>query len=301
MVQLEQERLLPSSHARTNCMAKIGVQWCLRYDNSASCDANHVLTSQRGQLNASDERKLDTVRNRIKSFAETSLLFSKAATKLVILDEADAMRSEVQFALRRIIEKYSHTTRFCLICNYVSRIIPALQSRCTKFRFSPLSDNEIKGRLEYVCSSEGLSYSPSGLNAILRLSDGDMRKVLNLLQATAMAFDNQIEEEHVYSCSAAPHPQHIHALLRRLLNDEGFETLTEYVRNEVQLRGYSLTDIITALANYVTDMALPPLSKIYLIKALADLEVRCNKGCDPSIQAATLVGAFTVARAMIKE
>jgi replication factor C subunit 3/5 len=96
------------------------------------------------------------------------------------LDEADAMTSDAQFALRRIIEKYSKNARFCMICNYVSKIIPALQSRCTRFRFAPLSRDQIQGRLEFVAQSEDCQTTPDGLDAILRLSGGDMRRVLNL-------------------------------------------------------------------------------------------------------------------------
>ena len=101
------------------------------------------------ELNASDERGIDVVRNQIKDFAGTRQLFS-SGTKLIVLDECDAMTSDAQFALRRIIEKYTKNARFCLICNYVSKIIPALQSRCTRFRFAPLAKHQIKDRLDEV-------------------------------------------------------------------------------------------------------------------------------------------------------
>ena len=94
------------------------------------------------ELNASDDRGIEVVRNQIKSFAGTKQLFS-SGVKLVILDEADAMTSDAQFALRRVIEKNTKSTRFCLICNYVSKIIPALQSRCTRFRFAPLKPEQV--------------------------------------------------------------------------------------------------------------------------------------------------------------
>lgn len=97
------------------------------------------------------------------------------------------MTSDAQFALRRIIEKYAKNARFCLICNYVSKIIPALQSRSTRFRFAPLSVHQIQGRLEHVAKQEKCQATPDGIGAILRLSCGDMRRVLNLLQATAMS------------------------------------------------------------------------------------------------------------------
>ena len=105
------------------------------------------------ELNASDARGINVVRNEIKEFAGTQQLFSKGV-KLIILDEADAMTSDAQFALRRVIEKYTKNARFCLICNYVSKIIPALQSRCTRFRFAPLHPQQIQGRLEEVAKAE---------------------------------------------------------------------------------------------------------------------------------------------------
>ncbi len=105
------------------------------------------------ELNASDDRGIATVRNAIKNFAGTRELFSKGV-KLIILDEADAMTSDAQFALRRIMEQYSGNARFCLICNYVSRIIPALQSRCTRFRFAPLKRSQIEARLNEIVLAE---------------------------------------------------------------------------------------------------------------------------------------------------
>ena len=138
------------------------------------------------ELNASDARGINVVRNEIKEFAGTKQLFSKGI-KLIILDEADAMTNDAQFALRRVIEKYTKNARFCLICNYVSKIIPALQSRCTRFRFAPLLPDQIRGRLEEVAKEENVPLTEDGVEAILDLSCGDMRRVLNLLQSTAMS------------------------------------------------------------------------------------------------------------------
>lgn len=105
------------------------------------------------ELNASDDRKISVVRERIKDFASTKTIFD-TGLKLVILDEADAMTSDAQAALRRIIENYSRTTRFCLICNHINKIIPAIQSRCTKFRFGPLKESQLRARLEYIAEQE---------------------------------------------------------------------------------------------------------------------------------------------------
>ena len=156
------------------------------------------------ELNASDARGINVVRNEIKEFAGTRQLFNKGI-KLVILDEADAMTNDAQFALRRVIEKYTKNARFCLICNYVSKIIPALQSRCTRFRFAPLKRDQIRSRLIEVAVAEKCKTTDDGLDAILSLSGGDMRRVLNLLQSTSMANDT-VDANTVYSTSGAPMP-----------------------------------------------------------------------------------------------
>merc|ERR1712166_510401 len=134
-------------------------------------------------LNASDDRGISVVRNQIKEFASTRMVFS-SGHKLIILDEADAMTNDAQMALRRVIEKYTQNTRFCLICNYVSKIIPALQSRCTRFRFSPLSEQQVRGRVEDILEKENATVTEDGLQAVMRLGKGDMRRILNVLQAT---------------------------------------------------------------------------------------------------------------------
>ena len=169
------------------------------------------------ELNASDDRGIDVVRDQIKSFAGTRKLFS-TGVKLVVLDEADAMTQDAQFALRRVIEKYARNTRFCLICNYVSKIIPALQSRCTRFRFAPLARDEIVGRLKYIIDKEGLAarVQEDGIKAIMQLAGGDMRKVLNVLQAAASAYE-VIDESVVYAVTGNPKPAEVKEAVRQLM------------------------------------------------------------------------------------
>ena len=140
------------------------------------------------ELNASDDRGIDVVREKIKSFCSTQQLMNRGV-KLVILDECDSMTNAAQFALRRIVEKYTKSTRFCLICNYVSKIIPALQSRCTRFRFGPLKDEAVHEKLMEVANHENKSLGGKSSRAIVSLSGGDMRKVLNILESCSLAYD----------------------------------------------------------------------------------------------------------------
>lgn len=147
------------------------------------------------ELNASDDRGIDVVREQIKTFASTKQIFSLgantvkaggssiAAYKLIILDEADAMTNTAQMALRRIMEKYTANTRFCIIANYSHKLSPALLSRCTRFRFSPLKERDIRVLVDKVIEEENVKIMPDATDALVRLSKGDMRRALNVLQA----------------------------------------------------------------------------------------------------------------------
>lgn len=138
------------------------------------------------ELNASDDRGIDVVRERIKDFAGTKQMFSHLP-KLIVLDEADAMTNPAQMALRRVMEKFTRNARFCLICNYGNKIIPALQSRCTRFRFAPLSAAQATSRTTEIAEAEGVEYTADGIEACVSLGHGDMRRCLNVLQSTAMS------------------------------------------------------------------------------------------------------------------
>jgi replication factor C subunit 3/5 len=146
------------------------------------------------ELNASDDRGIDVVREQIKTFASTKQIFSLGASgggrssgvagfKLIILDEADAMTSTAQMALRRIMEKYTANTRFCIIANYSHKLSPALLSRTTRFRFSPLKEADIRSLVDKVIEEEAVKILPEAVDALVTLSKGDMRRALNVLQA----------------------------------------------------------------------------------------------------------------------
>jgi len=159
------------------------------------------------ELNASDDRGIDVVREQIKTFASTKQIFtmgaarsggsnSLAAYKLIILDEADAMTNTAQMALRRIMEKYTANTRFCIIANYSHKLSPALLSRCTRFRFSPLKEADIRVLVDRVIEEEHVKINSDATDSLVTLSRGDMRRALNVLQAC-----------HASSkTSSSPHP-----------------------------------------------------------------------------------------------
>lgn len=245
------------------------------------------------ELNASDDRGINVVREQIKNFASTQQIISKGI-KLIILDEADSMTNPAQFALRRIIEKYTRTTRFCLICNYVSKIIPALQSRCTRFRFMPLPSNIASGRIRMIADSEGLVLTDDGMKALLELGRGDMRKFLNILQSTAMAF-SVLDAKAIYNCTGNPDPEFIDRITELLLSMNFNEIYAEFNQQKVS-QGFSLTDIIRELHKSVIEIKFPEKMKIFLIKRMSEIEMRLSQGANEKIQLGALVGAFVESR-----
>ena len=248
------------------------------------------------ELNASDSRGIDVVRNQIKEFAGTRQLFN-SGIKLIILDEADAMTRDAQNALRRIIEKYTKNARFCLICNYVSKIIPALQSRCTRFRFAPLARDQIHDRLLEVAKSEEVDYTENGIEAILSLSGGDMRRVLNLLQTTAMS-SKQVDESTVYLTSGAPLPKDIDVIVKSLFNDQ-FSVSYSKITTLCKTKGYAMADILSDLTTVVSSMELPAGALAEILDGMSGVEYRLASGTDEAIQCAGLVGVFIQARSLM--
>ncbi|KAK9167487.1 hypothetical protein Scep_002678 [Stephania cephalantha] len=251
------------------------------------------------ELNASDDRGIGVVRQQIQDFASTqSFSFGvKSPVKLVLLDEADAMTKDAQFALRRVIEKYTKNTRFALIGNQVNKIIPALQSRCTRFRFAPLDASHVRERLKHVISAEGLNVDDSGLTALVRLSNGDMRKALNILQSTHMAFPH-ITEEAVYLCSGNPMPKDIEQISYWLLN-ESFATGFSKISDIKMRKGLALVDIVREVTMFVFRITMPSDVRVHLINDLADIEYRLSFACNDKLQLGSLLSTFTRARAAI--
>ncbi|KAJ3188825.1 Replication factor C (RF-C) subunit [Gaertneriomyces sp. JEL0708] len=241
------------------------------------------------ELNASDERGIDVVREQIKTFASTKKMFS-SGFKLIILDEADAMTQVAQNALRRIVEKYTRNVRFCFICNYASKIIPALQSRCTRFRFAPLAEDQIRTRLDHVLERERVNITDDGRKALLKLSLGDMRRALNILQSTHAAFP-QVDENSVYLCTGSPLPSDISQITDWLLNSEFTHAYTSIQKLRTD-RGLALSDIITEVHGVLETIEMPSPVKITLLDQLAEIEYNLSTGCTEKIQLGSLVGSF---------
>ncbi|XP_002739068.2 replication factor C subunit 5-like [Saccoglossus kowalevskii] len=248
------------------------------------------------ELNASDDRGIGIVRGPVLSFASTRTIF-KSGFKIVILDEADAMTNDAQNALRRVIEKFTENTRFCLICNYLSKIIPAIQSRCTRFRFGPLDNQQMVPRLEHVIQQERVDVTEDGMNALVTLANGDMRKSLNILQSTSMAYD-VVNEVNVYTCVGHPLKEDISNIVNWMLNED-FTTAYNNILDLKTLKGLALQDILTEVHKFIHKVELPTKVRIKLLDKMAEIEYNLTAGTNEKIQLGSLIAAFQVTRDMI--
>ncbi|WVQ84219.1 hypothetical protein IAT38_006370 [Cryptococcus sp. DSM 104549] len=247
----------------------------------------HIL-----ELNASDDRGIDVVRDQIKNFAMTKVLFSKGF-KLVILDEADMMTQAAQSALRRVIEQHTKNVRFCILCNYVNKITPAIQSRCTRFRFSPLPESEVQIKVDEVVEKENVNLTEDGREALLKLSRGDMRRALNVLQACHAAYD-VVDETAVYNCTGNPHPRDIERVVQSMMADE-FGTSYSLITSLKIEKGLALQDLIAGAYDFLDTVELPKQSRIYLLDHLGNTEHRLSVGGSEKMQLTALLAAFKIA------
>lgn len=225
------------------------------------------------ELNASDDRGIEVVRNKIKQFViSKNVFFGKNVEdredifKLVILDETDAMTNDAQAILRKIIEEYTNNTRFCLICNYIQNISPALQSRCTRFRFSPIGNNDIKNKIIKITETEDIAITNTGIETIIKRSKGDMRKVLNILQSVSMSY-SIINEKNINMCIGHPRKQEITKILNFLINksfEDSYNNIIK-IKNEY---GLSLGDIVTEIHDIIVDYIITSTTTYEDIKKL---------------------------------
>ncbi len=222
------------------------------------------------RLDASDDRGINTVREEIKGFAEKMTPFNNGI-KLIILDEADSMTFDAQFALRRIIEKYSDDTRFCIICNYMNKIIAPIKSRCVNLRFYPIEKSIIVERLKYICKCENLKYEPNSLESIATIANGDLRKAINILQSLSM-MGKKINIQSCYNSAGIPSPELIKELYSILINKSiNFEKAYKYIYENIIQEGYTLSFLIQELNKIIINSELNNNSDRYIIE-LAELE-----------------------------
>ena len=242
------------------------------------------------ELNASDERGIDVVRNRIKNFARSS--FGKYDYKIIFLDEADSLTKDAQSALRRTMEQFSHNTRFILSCNYSNRIIDPIQSRCAVFRFPPLSDEAISEKVREIAQEEGITITEGGVGAIIYVSQGDMRKAINSLQAASIPGE-QVEEEGVYKTAASARPEDIHSMVEKALGGDFIEA-RKILETLLIEGGVSGGDIIDQIYRSVWEFQVDNESAVLMIDRIGEAEYRISEGASERIQLEALLAAISM-------
>jgi len=241
------------------------------------------------EMNASDDRGIDVVREKIKSFAQQKVTLPEGKLKVIILDEADSMTSAAQQALRRIMEIYSATTRFALACNISSKIIEPIQSRCAILRFGRISDDELMKRLKHVLHQENAPYEQPGLDALIFSAEGDMRNVLNGAQSTYNAF-GKITHEAVFKMNDQPQPKMIKQCLDACLKgnwDEAFAPV-----HDIWKQGYSTTDIISTFARVAKNAEAPENIKLEWLKQIGITHMRVTAGATGLVHIDAMVCRF---------
>lgn len=192
------------------------------------------------ELNASDDRGIDIVRNQIKQFAQKKIHLSQGRHKIIILDEADSMTAGAQQALRRTMELYSNSTRFAFACNQSNKIIEPLQSRCAILRYNKLNDEQVLKRLMQIIESENVKYTNDGLEALIFTAEGDMRQAINNLQSTVAGY-GLVNGENVFKIVDSPHP----LIVKKMLTSNSLDESITILKHELWDKGYSAVDIVT--------------------------------------------------------
>ncbi len=237
------------------------------------------------ETNASDERGIDVVREKIKDFARTRPV--GADYKIMFLDEADALTADAQQALRRTMERYSDNCRFILSCNYSSKIIDPIQSRCAVFRFNRLEEEEVKEYIKRIAEGEDFKITEGAVEAVLRVAGGDLRRVTNILQTAAIQ-QERIEEEDIYSASASLRPDEITEVLDMAMEGD-FLDAREKLSELMIERGLDGQDVIGSIHRELFDLDIGDEEILEVIENLAEYEFRIAEGGTDDIQIEALL------------
>lgn len=244
------------------------------------------------ELNASDERGIDIIRTKVKDFARTKSI-GEVPFKMCILDESDSLTREAQQALRRTMENYTSTCRFVLLANYSSKIIEPIQSRCAVFRFKPLSDSEIIKIIERVAAAENLTVGEKARKALIEVSEGDCRKLENVLQSCAV-MSSAITEDLIYTVASVARPKEVKEVIE-LAFSNNFQKARDKLLETMLAHGLSGLDIIKQLQKEVLDSSIEPKKKLMLIEKCGEIEFRMSEGADEFVQLEALLSQIALA------
>jgi len=244
------------------------------------------------ELNASDERGIDVVRQKVKDFARTKAM-GNVPFKVIFLDEADALTREAQQALRRTMENYTNTCRFILSCNYSSSIIDPIQSRCVVFRFKLLEKKDIVSVIKKIAEREKLKISEDAYSSLYESSEGDCRRTINLLQATAsIAVD--INAEMVNIIASASKPKDIKVVLEYALAGD-FVGSRDKLLDIMLKESVSGTEIVKGIQKEIWNLQIEPEIKVRLTEKTGEIEFRMIEGSDEFVQLQSLIASFVLA------
>lgn len=241
------------------------------------------------ELNASDERGIDVVRGIIKDFARTKALSDKF--KIIFLDECDSLTREAQQALRRTMENFTQNTRFVLSCNYSSKIIDPIMSRCIVFRFKPLEKDDMKKIIEKIAKSEGLKIDSEVIEILHEISNGDVRKAENILQSCA-ALDKKITKDLIYNLVSAAEPKEIRNVLELVAVKKDFIKARDKLLDIMMKHGLSGMDVIKQIQKEIWNLSIDDKIKIKMIDKCGEIEFRMVEGSDEFIQLEALLANF---------
>ncbi len=243
------------------------------------------------ELNASDARGIDVIRTTVKDFARIATI-TDAPFKILTLDEADNMTGDAQQALRRTMERYTNTCRFILCCNYSGKIIEPIQSRCAIFRFKPLKVEDISEYLTFIGKKENFDLSKEGVDAIIELSEGDMRRAINITQSSA-SLTKKIDEKTVYQVVGRAKPGDVKNLLNIAINGE-FAKARDKLRNMLLIEGLSGADILRQIHSEIFKLNIEEEKKIAIADAVGETEYRLVQGGGEEIQLSALLAKISL-------
>ncbi len=243
------------------------------------------------ELNASDERGIEIVRGKIKDFARMQAIGGEF--KIIFLDEADALTKDAQHAMRRTMEMYTATCRFILSCNYSSRIIEPIQSRCALFRFRQLGKEDVAAMLKKIAVNEKLQLSEDGLEAIWYACEGDLRKAINLLQS-ASAFGGKVDSQTIFKLVAKARPEDIREMLSTALRGD-FINARAKLRELIISHGMSGEDVISQFHKEVFNLQISEEKKAQLADTIGEYDFRIKEGSNELIQLEALLAQFVAA------
>jgi len=260
---------------------------CLAHDLYSEGYREHLM-----ELNASDERGINVVRETVKTFARTRSI-GEIPFKIMILDEADNMTGDAQQALRRTMERFTETCRFILICNYSGKIIEPIQSRCAPFRFTYLSKEDQYAYLHHIIQRENVKMLDEGLDAIFEVCGGDLRRAINTLQAAASG-GKPIEAETVYSVVGRANPADVREMIGLAMKGN-FVSAREKLREMILKYGLAGSDIIRQIHIEIFRFNIPDQWKIRLADAIGEIDFRLVQGADEEVQLSALLARLTEA------